>query len=120
MPLHLNINEPFFLVTILTGLIFVLMGLIQLKFPPRKINSLYGYRTSASMKNQERWDFAQRYSAREMMRLGGVLCALSVLGLFGMLNETWGVISGLAALILVVVLLLVRTERAIRERFGVD
>ncbi|PWB20750.1 hypothetical protein DCO46_20195 [Flavobacterium sp. HTF] len=32
-------------------------------FPPKSINSFYGYRTSNSMKSQAKWDFAQKFSA---------------------------------------------------------
>ena len=32
------------------GFIFMLMGIIMFKFPPKSINSLYGYRTASSMR----------------------------------------------------------------------
>jgi len=50
----LPFDNPLFLIPSTSGLIFILAGFIMLKFPPKKINSLYGYRTSSSMKNQER------------------------------------------------------------------
>jgi uncharacterized membrane protein len=36
-------------------------------FPPKKINYLYGYRTSSSMKNIENWNLANKYSANLML-----------------------------------------------------
>lgn len=36
-------------------------------FPPRKINSWYGFRTSRAMKNQKNWDVANRISANMML-----------------------------------------------------
>ncbi|MDA0356796.1 MAG: SdpI family protein, partial [Bacteroidetes bacterium] len=61
--MNLPFDNPLFLIPSTSGLIFMLAGFIMLKLPPKKINSLYGYRTRSSMKNQERWDFSQKYSA---------------------------------------------------------
>jgi hypothetical protein len=55
--MNLPFDNPLFLIPSTSGLIFMLAGFIMLKFPPKKINSLYGYRTSSSMKNQERVDY---------------------------------------------------------------
>jgi uncharacterized membrane protein len=52
------------------GLIFILVGLIFKVFPPHKINYIYGYRTKLSMKNQDTWDEAQKYSANSLIILG--------------------------------------------------
>ena len=37
-----------------------IFGLIFLKKPPKKINMIYGYRTSRSMQNMETWLFANK------------------------------------------------------------
>ena len=58
-------TNPLVLILCISGLIFLLAGFIQQRFPPKKINHLYGYRTSNSMKSQESWDFAQEYSAKK-------------------------------------------------------
>ncbi|MFF2912422.1 SdpI family protein [Paenibacillus sp. NPDC057934] len=52
------------------GLIIYGARLTVKKKPPKKINSLYGYRTKRSMKNQLLWDEANRYSAELMIRYG--------------------------------------------------
>jgi uncharacterized membrane protein len=63
------VDQPFdlyFYLSIWAGgplLLFILFFIFSL-FPPKKINSLYGYRTPNSMKSQENWDFANRYSNR--------------------------------------------------------
>lgn len=111
------IENQLFFIPMLTGSIFVIAGFVMLKFPPKKINGLYGYRTKSSMKNQERWDFAQNYSAKEMMKLGFVL---ALTGLFGFLfepQEMVGMIIGLGLMILMVILLIVRVESAIKKKF---
>ena len=44
--------NPLTLILGVTGLIFYVAGYIQFKYPPKKINSLYGYRTKTSMRSQ--------------------------------------------------------------------
>ena len=51
-------------------LVFMLVvSLIFVKIPPKKINYLYGYRTRRSMANQEIWKAANTYSARLMVKI---------------------------------------------------
>ena len=44
------------------GLMLLIAWLLK-KYPPKKINHLYGYRTKRSMKSQYTWDSANKYSA---------------------------------------------------------
>lgn len=50
-----------FICTLLVPVIILIIGLIFLKVQVKDINGLMGYRTPMSMKNQETWDFANRY-----------------------------------------------------------
>ncbi len=111
-------ENPLINITIFCGVIFVISGVIMLYFPPKKINALYGYRTKSSMKNQERWDFAQRYSAKEMIKFGVLLSCCSVFGFFSKFEEFTNMIIGLGILILIVIILFIRVEKAINKKFG--
>ncbi|WP_214072264.1 SdpI family protein [Mucilaginibacter sp. dw_454] len=62
----------------LLGIIFFLIGLIMYKFPPKKINKWYGYRTDSSMKNQQTWDEANRYSALLMAKTGLIVIVIGI------------------------------------------
>ena len=55
-------------------------GRMMEKKPPREINSIYGYRTSRSMKNQDTWDFAHEYCGRLWVKAGWALVPLAVVG----------------------------------------
>jgi hypothetical protein len=114
---NMNFVNDSVLIPLLVGPIFIVAGLIMIKFPPKKINGLYGYRTPSSMKNQERWDFAQRYSANEMIKLGGLLLLSSSVGLIFQPSSSISAVIGLGFTIIVVVILIVRVERAIKNRF---
>lgn len=101
----------------LTGIILAVTALITLRFPPKKINYLYGYRTVASMKNQQIWDFAQRYSGIKMFQSGLALVAISFVNLFLNLSEGFQVSLGLSLVIVPCIFLFFATERAIRKIF---
>lgn len=111
------IENPLFIIPVSTGLIFIFVGFIMLKFPPKKINVLYGYRTSSSMKNQKRWNFSQIYSSKEMMRLGFLLFLSGLIGLIYHPNDKIATILGFGLMILMVIVLLIRVESAIKKRF---
>ena len=84
----MNWEHGFVLTAGLCGLVFCVVALILYKFPPKKINHLYGYRTAKSMSSQERWDFAQKYSALRMLESGIVLLVLAPRRVKGDLNLT--------------------------------
>ena len=101
---------PLFLV----GLVFSLAAFISIKFPPKKINGIYGYRTSRSMKSQENWDTAQRYSSRLMLKQGLVMLAIAgLLNVLPLPEEVAAIIS-VALLILSVIVLFVQTEKKLK------
>lgn len=111
-------DNQLFVITAGYGVISVIAGLIMYRFPPKEINDLYGYRTSSSMKNQQQWEFAQRYSSKEMMKVGVINMLISVIGLGIHIPDIFSMILGLGIMILSVVILFIRTERAIKKRFN--
>ncbi|MEM0541502.1 SdpI family protein [Flavobacterium sp. j3] len=111
------ITENLFFMPFLIGIIFVITALISLRFPPKKINHFYGYRTANSMKNQEVWNFSQKFSSIKMMQSGLFLFAISFLGLLFHLNETAQLIVGITLSFLVCIFLFFTTEKAIKKNF---
>jgi len=67
------------LTTELIPLTLLLFGWLFRHRPPRTINSLYGYRTNRSSKNQQTWDFAQRHCGKVWFSLGLLTAPLSAL-----------------------------------------
>lgn len=106
-----------FLILIIVGPIYFLAGLLLFKYPPKKINSLYGYRTNRSMKSQKIWDYAQKKSAKEMMKVGLTMGLFSTLDLIFEIPELWGLVVGLAMLVVLSVGLLLKVERNLRMTF---
>lgn len=110
-------DNPLLIIPVCAGLIFIIAGFIMLKFPPKKINSLYGYRTSSSMKNQKRWDFAQNKSSKAMIKLGFLLSLCGLIGLIYQPNDEIATLLALGLTVLLVVILLIRIELAIKNKF---
>lgn len=101
-----------------TGFVFIIAGFVLFKYPPKNINVLYGYRTNASMKSQEHWDFSQIYAGKQMMKLGAILVLLSFVGLvFGPDSGDHSMV-GLLLLIGACGSLITSVQRAIKDRFG--
>lgn len=111
-------QNPLFNITFFGGVVFVVAGFITYKFPPKNINSLYGYRTSSSMENQDKWNFAQNYAAKKMLKLGLVLASTCLLAFITHFDNFTNMLIGLALLILMVVLLFFRVESAIKKNFN--
>ncbi|MGB1449269.1 MAG: SdpI family protein [Flavobacteriaceae bacterium] len=109
--------NPLFLILTLCGGIFLLSGYIQLRFPPKKINHLYGYRTATSMRSQECWDFAQAFSAKKMIKMSTYIIALGLLSWFVDLQHFWAFGLALTIVILMPLLMLFQVERELKKRF---
>lgn len=63
------------------GLVYVIVGIILMIFPPKNRNFFLGYRTSASLRSQAHWDFAQQYSSKMLIRVGCCMLAFSFFSL---------------------------------------
>ena len=96
------------------GIIFIIVGLLMYKFPPKSINSLYGYRTASSMQSQTKWDFAQKYSAKLMSLIGLGLFIISFSKSFLPFNEEQNIFFGMGVFILSTILLIVIVERKLK------
>lgn len=70
----------------LIPIIMLFFGLKFAKHGPKKINGIYGYRTSMSMKNKETWEFAHQYCGMLWKKLGLLLFILSAFVSFAALQ----------------------------------
>ncbi len=113
----MNWLTPLFLIPIICGPIFILAGVVMLKFPPKDINALYGYRTKSSMVSKERWDFAQRFGANQLIKWGIIMILTSGLGLIIQIPEMVALIFALGLLIILSIFPIVLTEKAIKKKF---
>jgi uncharacterized membrane protein len=101
---------PLFIV----GFVFAVAALITLKFPPKKINSLYGYRTSRSMKSQENWDLAQSFSSQLMLKQGLIMLLLAFILAFLPIPSEVATLISMLLLVMSVINLFVQTEKRLK------
>lgn len=57
-------NENQLIIALGYCIFMLIIYFIYFKYPPKKINYFYGYRTKRSMKNNENWSFANKYAAK--------------------------------------------------------
>jgi len=108
------------------GIIFLIIGSIQYRYPPKSINNWYGYRTDTSKRNQETWDEAQRYSSLFMAKGGLFLIVIGFLVVAALnlspLSEKirFAVMMPIffASTVTTVILMLARTEKHLKGKFG--
>lgn len=93
-----------------------------LRHPPKRINSLFGYRSSRSMQNGDTWLFAHHCIGRIWLIAGAallVLSAIAMLPLYGPDTESVGVFGGVlcGAQVLVMFLTILPVEIRLKRTF---
>ena len=97
------------------GLIFFL-SVIFYFFPPKKINSLYGYRTHRSMLNQDIWDFSNKLFTAALL-LYSAICFAGALFIAYINPEQMQSWVPMALLVLTLVVCIIKTEQGISKNF---
>ena len=107
-------NDALLYVFTTNGLLF-LISIIFWKFPPKKINSLYGYRTPKATQNQQIWDYANTSFNKSLLIYAGI-SFLTGLAFVTFLNAalTW---QPMAFVFLSIIVSIVKTEKSLTEHF---
>ena len=110
------------LMVLLVPVTMMVFGCVFYYKPPKKINSIYGYRTKRSMKNSQTWEVAHKHCGWLWMRFGSVIAPVSLTCMYvlrGKDIDTIGIWGGILVMMqcLVLVLTIPLTERAIRKNF---
>ena len=96
----------------------LLLGWFLKKFPPKKINHLYGYRTQRSMKNQATWEAANTYSSLVFFKVSlySFFIPVALYFLYPQLNVLITIITNSLLLLYV----LYATEKHLKARFDIQ
>ena len=113
----MNFSNPMFIIPAVTGPLIIIIGIIFLLYPPKKINGIYGYRTKSSKKSIELWHFAQSYSSKKIILAGILMLLFSLSGLFIDLRTSTAALLGLFFVIFPLSLMMKLTEDAIKKKF---
>ena len=110
--LEITIIQP-----LLFGIIVLITGLIMYGYPPKKIKSFFGYCTTASIQSQERWDFSQKHSARQMQFSGVFMIIMSFAAKINPEPRNYEAKMGFAIIMLALLFIKLSTESAIKKQF---
>ena len=111
-----------FFVSLLIPAIMIFFGVHFSKKAPKKINTLFGYRTARSMKTIATWEFAHKYIGKIWLRMGLVLLPLSAIGMLCALGKDDNFVSAVNVILTLVQLIvmisaIIFTERALKQNF---
>ena len=107
-------NDGLTYVLTTNGILF-LISIIFWKFPPKKINTIYGYRTPKAMLNQQIWDFANSTFNRSFIIYTGFSLLAGLLFVtFLNVKLTW---QPMALVVLSLVASIIKTEKELKENF---
>lgn len=106
-----------FAVAFICGIVFFIASVIMYFYPPKKLNAWIGYRTAASLRSQERWDFAQKFSAGVRIKTAPIMIAASLTGYFFPEGEVFRTIGSVVLIIIWVRYMTVVTDRELKKRF---
>ena len=115
--LNIFIIYPLPSILFLSGGIFYLAALVLSKFPPKKINYLYGYRTKASMKSQESWNFSQNYTSKKMKYISLYIFIIGAFSIFLNIELMWSLWLGIIISVLMPVLMILEVEKELKTRY---
>ena len=113
------------LVDLLTPAILLGFGILLQKHPPKEINDVYGYRTRMSTKNMDTWIFANTYCGRIWQRCGFVMLPVSLVVMLFVMGKNENIVSNVGGILCFLQLLplfgtIFYTERALKKHFDAN
>ncbi|WP_066022259.1 MULTISPECIES: SdpI family protein [Clostridium] len=107
------------MVSLIVAAVFIVCGFILMRFPPKDINGIYGYRTSFSMKSQDTWDTAQKYGGFSMIITG---IANGIFGVWAIIQPIIvnDIVGQMIFLLIGVVAMFVIDEKYLHKIFNKD
>lgn len=100
------------------GFMFTIASVVLYYYPPKKLNAWIGYRTAASVKSQDRWDFAQKFFAAARVEAGLVMMAVSFTGYFFPEGKTFRLCGSILITICLIRYVATTTDSALKKRFN--
>ena len=102
------------------GPFMFILACFCLKFPPKKPNHFYGYRTSMSMKNQQTWETANFLSSYMFLIISFMTFLIQVIGVLLNLNFDTTYLSATIFLVLGLLMGCLYIEKKLRTIFDED
>ena len=106
--------NPYIYVLSVNG-VLLFFSLIFLLFPPKKINTIYGYRTQRSMMNEDVWTFAnQQFNAAFIKYAAFGFIGAMILAAIGSGKNTW---QPMIIVVFSIIATIIKTEQSLNANF---
>ncbi|CAM1356723.1 SdpI family protein [Tenacibaculum halocynthiae] len=105
--------NPYYYVLSINGLLFI-FSIVFYFFPPKKINSFYGYRTNKTMKNEVVWNFANTFFTKQFLIYATISLIASLLLVSINAKISW---QPMAIMLLSLAVSVIKTEQEITKNF---
>lgn len=105
---------------LLIGPLMLVISLIFFYFPPKKINLIYGHRTSMSMKNQDTWKEANKRSTHMMLLVSALTCIFQLIGIVFNINEETTILYATVFLVAGLIIGVIVIEKQLKAIFDKD
>ncbi|CAA0146114.1 SdpI family protein [Tenacibaculum maritimum] len=105
--------NPYYYVLSVNGLLFAL-SIVFYFFPPKKINSIYGYRTNKAMKNDTVWKYANSFFNKQFLIYSAISFVSAMLFVYLNPNINW---QPMAIMILSLAVSVIKTEQELNKNF---
>ncbi|MFD3000814.1 SdpI family protein [Pontibacter toksunensis] len=102
---------------LLPGLLVLLIGFILERWPPKRVNWFYGFRTHYSMRNLENWQEGNRYYARIILGIGFISIVVSLLCYYT-LPLLLSLLAPLGVMLILFMLSIVLTNEHLKRKYG--
>lgn len=110
------------IMTLLIPFTMIGFGKYFLKNTPKEINSIFGYRTSMSMKNKDTWQFAHKYLGKLWHKWGLILLPLTLIAMICVVGKSVDLVGSVGGAICSVQMipligLIIPIEKALKKEF---
>lgn len=97
-------------------------GRYFLRNAPKEINSIFGYRTTMSMKNKDTWNFAHNYCGKLWYIGGLILLPITIAAMVFVIGKTENIIGTVGAILcgvqtIPLICSIIPTEKALKRTF---
>ena len=105
---------------LLIGPLMLVISLIFFYFPPKKINLIYGHRTTMSMKNQDTWQEANKRSTHMIILVSALTCILQLTGIVFNINQETTILYATVFLVAGLIIGVIVIEKQLKAIFDKD
>ncbi len=102
--------------SLLIPTVMVVFGVVFMHKTPKKINTIFGYRTRRSMKDEKSWDYAHHYFGRLWAKWGSIIFFLSIIILINVSSKSVETISWIGFAIIMGQLIIMFTSILMTEK----